>query len=174
MNVQQQYTLKCFAAVGGKERGWPWMFFPSYFHTSFFFFLSFFHFAFELCLVVFLSADPEWPLACYSHYLNLNNALYSLPPQKRKIFGFVPNFNWGNDMNQISFDLRFRSFVWRFLCFLSSFFALSARVHSDGKYVMCLYVNLDQDFNSVLLHFSHHTMTIHYALVIGNVACRDS
>ena len=39
---------------------------------------------------------------------------------KGEIFGFVPNLVGGNDMRQYLFDLRFRSFIWRFLCFLSS------------------------------------------------------
>lgn len=91
--------------------------------------------------------------------------------KREKYLDLFPNFDWGNDMNQVSFDLRFRSFVWRFLCFLSSFLALSARVRSDGKYVMCLYVNPDQDFNSVLPHFSHSTQWLYSTLRFGKREC---
>lgn len=72
-------------------------------------------------------------------------------------------------MEQFLFDLRFRSFINSFSAFFH-LLALSARVHSHGKYVLCLHVIPDQDFNSIPLHFSYITLTIHYALVIWNVA----
>lgn len=113
-------------------------------------------------------------MAHNSHSLNPNFSFYSCLFKRGKIFGFVPNLERGNDMKQLLFDLRFRSFVWRFLCLLSSFVAPSATVHPHGKYVMCLCVIPDWDFNSTLLLFSYSTLTLHYALVIWNVACRDS